>query len=71
MKFKLAIVLAVTFLASNVSLVAFAEPDPDPDPPVPITINPAGLAIDPSEPAHYSLGVCEVMDNWTVFNPSM
>ena len=60
MKFKLAIVLAVTFLASNVSLVAFAEPDPDPDPPVPITINPAGLAIDPSEPAHYSLGVCEV-----------
>ena len=62
MKFKLAILLAVTFLASNVSLVAFAEPEPEPEPepPAPITINPAGSAIDPSEPAHYSLGVCEV-----------
>jgi hypothetical protein len=56
MKFKIAFFILLTFLTSNLSIVAFAEPEP----PLPSTINPAGLEIDPSEPAWYSLGVCEV-----------
>ena len=48
MRVKAAVILLTLFVSGS-SLAAYADP----------TVNPALPAIDPSVPAHYSLGVCE------------
>jgi hypothetical protein len=51
MKFKIIALIVVAVLSVSGSLVAVANP-------VTTTTNPAGMAVDPSVPAYYGLGVC-------------
>jgi hypothetical protein len=51
MKFKIIALVVVAVLSVSGSLVAVANP-------VTTTTNPAGMAVDPSVPAYFGLGVC-------------
>ena len=55
MKFKISALVILASLFLSGSLVAVADP-------VSTTTNPAGIAVDPSVPAYFGLGVCTLPD---------